>query len=178
MPHKKNPDIAELTRGRAAIAIGHLTGLMALQKGLPMTYKPRPCRRTRQRCFAIDDYFGRLVGGDDRSAGQCRLPSGAARLVGHRPRPGRGAGGAGCPVPAKPTGRWERCCRPCLLTEGRCRRPAPRTSRRSIPVSNLGTWLSPNRSNRSAGAGRPGAPGSPRCGSNSGFSESGWVSGH
>lgn len=54
MPHKKNPDIAELTRGRAAIAIGHLAGLMALQKGLPMTYN-RDLQEDKAALFAIDD---------------------------------------------------------------------------------------------------------------------------
>ena len=54
MPHKKNPDIAELTRGRAAVAIGQLTGLMALQKGLPMTYN-RDLQEDKGAVFAIDD---------------------------------------------------------------------------------------------------------------------------
>ena len=54
MPHKKNPDIAELARGKAAIAIGHLTGLMALQKGLPMTYN-RDLQEDKAALFAIDD---------------------------------------------------------------------------------------------------------------------------
>jgi len=54
MPHKKNPDIAELTRGRAATAIGCLTGLMALQKGLPMTYN-RDLQEDKAALFAIDD---------------------------------------------------------------------------------------------------------------------------
>lgn len=54
MPHKKNPDIAELTRGRAATAIGHLTGLMALQKGLPMTYN-RDLQEDKAAVFAVDD---------------------------------------------------------------------------------------------------------------------------
>ncbi|MYF84644.1 MAG: argininosuccinate lyase [Acidimicrobiia bacterium] len=54
MPHKKNPDIAELTRGRAATAIGQLTGLMALQKGLPMTYN-RDLQEDKAALFTIDD---------------------------------------------------------------------------------------------------------------------------
>ena len=54
MPHKKNPDIAELTRGRTATAIGYLTGLMALQKGLPMTYN-RDLQEDKASLFAIDD---------------------------------------------------------------------------------------------------------------------------
>lgn len=38
MPQKKNPDIAELIRGRSALAIGNLTGMLALLKALPLTY--------------------------------------------------------------------------------------------------------------------------------------------
>ena len=38
MPQKKNPDIAELARGKAGRLIGHLTGFLATQKGLPLTY--------------------------------------------------------------------------------------------------------------------------------------------
>jgi len=38
LPQKKNPDVAELARGKAGRLIGHLTGLMATLKGLPMTY--------------------------------------------------------------------------------------------------------------------------------------------
>jgi argininosuccinate lyase len=38
MPQKKNPDIAELARGKAGRIIGHLTGLLATVKGLPLTY--------------------------------------------------------------------------------------------------------------------------------------------
>lgn len=38
MPQKKNPDIAELTRGKSGRLIGNLTGLMATLKGLPLAY--------------------------------------------------------------------------------------------------------------------------------------------
>jgi argininosuccinate lyase len=38
MPQKKNPDIAELTRGKSARVIGNLVALFTLLKGLPMTY--------------------------------------------------------------------------------------------------------------------------------------------
>lgn len=38
MPQKKNPDVLELIRGHAARAIGDLTGLLALMKGLPLAY--------------------------------------------------------------------------------------------------------------------------------------------
>ncbi len=39
MPNKKNPDPAELVRGKAARVIGELTGLLALMKGLPLAYQ-------------------------------------------------------------------------------------------------------------------------------------------
>ena len=38
MPQKKNPDIAELARGKAGRLIGNLTGLLATMKGLPLAY--------------------------------------------------------------------------------------------------------------------------------------------
>jgi argininosuccinate lyase len=38
MPQKKNPDVAELARGKAGRLIGNLTGLMATLKGLPLAY--------------------------------------------------------------------------------------------------------------------------------------------
>jgi argininosuccinate lyase len=38
MPQKKNPDVAELTRGKSGRVIGHLTALLTVLKGLPMTY--------------------------------------------------------------------------------------------------------------------------------------------
>jgi len=39
MPNKKNPDPAELVRGRAARVIGELTGTLTLLKGLPLAYQ-------------------------------------------------------------------------------------------------------------------------------------------
>jgi argininosuccinate lyase len=38
MPHKLNPDVAELVRGKAGTMIGRLTGLLAVVKGLPLAY--------------------------------------------------------------------------------------------------------------------------------------------
>ncbi len=38
MPQKKNPDIAELARGKSGRFIGNLTGLLATLKGLPLAY--------------------------------------------------------------------------------------------------------------------------------------------
>jgi argininosuccinate lyase len=38
LPQKKNPDIAELARGKAGRVIGDLTGMLATMKGLPLSY--------------------------------------------------------------------------------------------------------------------------------------------
>lgn len=38
MPQKKNPDVAELVRGKAGRLHGNLTSLLTILKGLPMTY--------------------------------------------------------------------------------------------------------------------------------------------
>jgi argininosuccinate lyase len=38
MPQKKNPDVAELTRGKTGRVFGNLVSLLTTMKGLPMTY--------------------------------------------------------------------------------------------------------------------------------------------
>lgn len=38
MPQKKNPDIAELVRGKTARVIGHASSLLTMMKGLPLAY--------------------------------------------------------------------------------------------------------------------------------------------
>ncbi len=38
LPQKKNPDVAELARGKTGRLIGHLTGTLAMLKGLPLAY--------------------------------------------------------------------------------------------------------------------------------------------
>ncbi len=54
MPQKKNPDIAELSRGKAARVYGALVALLTLCKGLPMTYN-RDLQEDKEPVFdAID----------------------------------------------------------------------------------------------------------------------------
>lgn len=50
MPQKKNPDVAELTRGKAGRVIGNLMALLTLLKGLPMTYN-RDLQEDKERLF-------------------------------------------------------------------------------------------------------------------------------
>ena len=38
MPQKKNPDVAELVRGKSGRVFGHLMGLLTMIKGLPLAY--------------------------------------------------------------------------------------------------------------------------------------------
>ena len=54
MPQKKNPDIAELTRGKAARVIGNLMSLLTLLKGLPMSYN-RDLQEDKERLFDTAD---------------------------------------------------------------------------------------------------------------------------
>jgi argininosuccinate lyase len=54
MPQKRNPDVAELTRGKAGRVIGNLTALLTLLKGLPMTYN-RDLQEDKERVFDTAD---------------------------------------------------------------------------------------------------------------------------
>ena len=54
MPQKKNPDIAELTRGKTGRVIGNLVSLLTLLKGLPMTYN-RDLQEDKERLFDTTD---------------------------------------------------------------------------------------------------------------------------
>jgi argininosuccinate lyase len=54
MPQKKNPDIAELVRGKTARVYGDLVAVMTLLKGLPMTYN-RDLQEDKEPLFdAVD----------------------------------------------------------------------------------------------------------------------------
>jgi len=54
MPQKKNPDVAELTRGKTGRVIGNLVALLTLLKGLPMTYN-RDLQEDKERLFDTTD---------------------------------------------------------------------------------------------------------------------------
>jgi argininosuccinate lyase len=54
MPQKKNPDVAELMRGKSARVIGNLVSLLTLLKGLPMTYN-RDLQEDKERLFDSAD---------------------------------------------------------------------------------------------------------------------------
>lgn len=54
MPQKKNPDIAELARGKTGRVFGNLVSLLTLLKGLPMTYN-RDLQEDKERLFDTCD---------------------------------------------------------------------------------------------------------------------------
>jgi argininosuccinate lyase len=54
MPQKKNPDVAELARGKTGRVIGNLVSLLTLLKGLPMTYN-RDLQEDKERLFDTAD---------------------------------------------------------------------------------------------------------------------------
>jgi argininosuccinate lyase len=54
MPQKKNPDVAELIRGKSGRMIGNLVALLTLLKGLPMTYN-RDLQEDKERLFDSAD---------------------------------------------------------------------------------------------------------------------------
>jgi len=61
MPQKKNPDVAELTRGKTGRVIGNLVALLTLLKGLPMTYN-RDLQEDKERLFDTADTIRATVG--------------------------------------------------------------------------------------------------------------------
>ncbi len=69
MPQKKNPDIAELTRGKTGRLYGNLIALLTVLKGLPMTYN-RDMQEDKEPVFDSVDtmesalaIFAEMIGG-------------------------------------------------------------------------------------------------------------------
>jgi len=60
MPHKKNPDALELTRGKTARVVGHLQHLLMLLKGLPMAYN-RDLQEDKPAVFDAYDTVSRTL---------------------------------------------------------------------------------------------------------------------
>ena len=60
MPQKKNPDIAELARGKSARLVGNLVSLLTLLKGLPMTYN-RDLQEDKEPLFGSADTIRAIV---------------------------------------------------------------------------------------------------------------------
>ncbi len=57
LPHKKNPDIAELARAKAGRLLGHLAGFLATLKALPLAYN-RDLQEDKEPLFDAFDQTG------------------------------------------------------------------------------------------------------------------------
>ena len=95
LPQKKNPDVAELARGKSGRLIGHLTAVLVTLKGLPAGLQPRPAG-------------GQGAALRRRGAGHARAHRAARRVR----RPLRGTRSA-CRRPPtarpRPPSTWPRC---------------------------------------------------------------------
>jgi argininosuccinate lyase len=60
MPQKKNPDIAELARGKTARVYGSLMSILTLCKGLPMTYN-RDLQEDKEPLFDSIDTVEKIL---------------------------------------------------------------------------------------------------------------------
>ena len=88
MPQKKNPDVAELARGKAGRLIGGLTGLLTMLKGLPLTYD-RDLQEDKEPAFDAVDTL------------QLVLPALAGMIAHHD-----GSTRTGSPRPRRSASRW------------------------------------------------------------------------
>jgi argininosuccinate lyase len=61
MPQKKNPDVAELTRGKTGRLYGNLLRLLTVLKGLPMTYN-RDLQEDKEAVFDSVDTLKAALG--------------------------------------------------------------------------------------------------------------------
>jgi len=60
MPQKKNPDVAELARGKTGRVYGHLMAILTVMKGLPLTYN-RDMQEDKEGLFdTVDTLIGTL----------------------------------------------------------------------------------------------------------------------
>ena len=68
MPQKRNPDAAELVRGKSGRVIGALTALLIVMKGLPLAYS-KDMQEDKEGAFdALDSLaLHRRDGGDGRA---------------------------------------------------------------------------------------------------------------
>ena len=106
MPQKRNPDVAELVRGKAGRVLGDLVALATAMKGLPLAYD-RDLQEDKEPLFDAHDTLAGALGAlaamvrglafdteRMRGRGRRRLPAGD--------RPGRAPGGERDAVPRRP----------------------------------------------------------------------------
>jgi argininosuccinate lyase len=104
MPQKRNPDVAELARGKSGRVVGHLMGLITLMKGQPLAYN-KDNQEDKEPLFDTVDTWrdtlrimAEMVAGHRR---QARGDGAAAPRLRHRHRPGRLPGEEGPALPRR-----------------------------------------------------------------------------
>jgi argininosuccinate lyase len=60
MPQKKNPDVAELIRGKTGRVYGHLVAMLAVNKGLPLSYN-KDLQEDKEGVFDTVDTLGMIL---------------------------------------------------------------------------------------------------------------------
>lgn len=60
MPQKRNPDVAELTRGKTGRVYGNLMSLLTITKGLPLTYN-RDLQEDKEPLFDTIDTLNKVI---------------------------------------------------------------------------------------------------------------------
>jgi argininosuccinate lyase len=87
MPQKKNPDVAELTRGKTGRLVGNLMAILTILKGLPMTYN-RDMQEDKEPLFdSIDtikaalDVFAEMVSAMDVRADRTKAAASDPMLL-------------------------------------------------------------------------------------------------
>ncbi|MDZ4287568.1 MAG: argininosuccinate lyase [Prosthecobacter sp.] len=87
MPQKKNPDVAELTRGKSGRLLGNLVCLLTILKGLPMTYN-RDLQEDKEPLFdSIDtlkaalEVFAEMIAGMEVNEARTRAAASDPMLL-------------------------------------------------------------------------------------------------
>jgi argininosuccinate lyase len=84
LPQKKNPDIAELARGKTGRLIGNLTGLLATLKALPLAYN-RDLQEDKEPLFDSLDQLGGALGAMTGLVATAELDLDAMRVAADSP---------------------------------------------------------------------------------------------
>ena len=111
MPQKKNPDIAELARGKAGRLIGNLTGLLTTLKGLPLAYN-RDLQEDKEPVFDSVETLEVLLPAFTGMVATLRFDT--ERMAALAPQGSRSR-------PTSPTGSCGRACRSARRTRSRAR---------------------------------------------------------
>ena len=87
MPQKRNPDMAELVRGKSGRLTGHLVSLLTVLKGLPLTYN-RDLQEDKEAVFDAADTWrnslevmARAIASIEVDAGACLYAASAPELL-------------------------------------------------------------------------------------------------